>query len=186
LGAALASQEGWNITTDIALRIIDVETGEILFSKIVSGKEIIGKVPYPNYDALIGGIKKAAAKALEDCRPELSRWFTVKGYILQTRTSPDGSQRSALINIGEKQGLKGGQKLVVYTFQEVPDPFDETKKSCDKIKLPVELVVTDQLQPDKAWVIIQGDKNAVKRVKVGQLVERGALSGQSVLKRMGY
>lgn len=174
--AILAAQEGWNIVTDIALRIIDVETGEVVFSKIVSGREVIGKVPFPDYDVLIGGIKKAAANALKDCRPELSRWFTVKGYILQTRTAPDGMTRSALINIGEKQGLKMGQKLVTYTFQEITDPFDESKKLCDMMKLPVELIVMDQLQPDKAWVIIKGDKEAIKRVKVGQLVERSALS----------
>jgi curli biogenesis system outer membrane secretion channel CsgG len=186
LGAVAASQEGWNITTDIALRILDVETGEILFSKIVSGKEIIGKTPYPNYDALIGGIKKAAAKGIEDVRPELSKWFTLKGYIFQTRTSPDGSERSALINIGDKQGLKAGQKLVVYTFQEIVDPFDESKKSCDMQKLPVEVEVTDQLQSDKAWVMIKGDKKALGRVKVGQLVERAALGGQGFMKKMGY
>lgn len=185
-GGVLAAQEGWDITTDVAVRIIDVETGEIVFSKIVSGREILGKMPVPSYDALIGGIKKAAAKGLEDCRPELSRWFTVKGYILQTRSSADGTERSALINIGEKQGLKGGQKLVVYTFQEIADPFDESKKSCDMIKLSVELVVTDQLQPEKAWVLIRGDKNAVKHVKVGQLVERSALTGQSLFKKLGY
>ncbi len=185
-GGVLATQEGWHITTDVAVRIIDVETGEIVFSKMVSGREILGKMPVPSYDALIGGMKKAAAKGLEDCRPELSRWFTVKGYILQTRSSADGAERSALINIGEKQGLKGGQKLVAYTFQEVADPFDESKKSCDMMKLPVELVVTDQLQPEKAWVLIRGDKNAVKRVKVGQLVERGALTGQSFFKKLGY
>ncbi len=186
LGAVAATQEGWNITTDIALRILDVETGEVLFSKIVSGREIIGKTPYPNYDALIGGIKKAAAKGLEDARPELSKWFTLKGYIFQTRTSPDGSERSALINIGEKQGLKGGQNLVVYTFQEIVDPFDESKRSCDMQRLNVEMVVTDQIQPDKAWVIIKGDKNAIKRVKVGQLVERASLEGQGFMKKMGY
>ncbi len=50
-------------------------------------------MPVPSYDALIGRIKKAAAKGLEDCRPELSRWFTVKGYILQTRSSADGAER---------------------------------------------------------------------------------------------
>jgi len=185
LGAVASTQEGWNITTDIALRILDVETGEILFSKIVSGREIIGKTPYPNYDALIGGIKKAAAKGLEDARPELSKWFTLKGYIFQTRSNADGSQRSALVNIGEKQGLKAGQKLVVYTFQEITDPFDESKKSCDIMKLPVEIEVTDQLQADKAWVIIKGDKNIIKRVKVGQLVERVPLEGQGFMKKMG-
>jgi len=185
-GSLVATQEGWNISTEVAVRILDVETGEILFSKIVSGREIIGKTPYPNYDALIGGVKKAAAKGIEDARPQLSRWFTLKGYIFQTRTSPDGKQRSALINIGEKSGLKESDRLVAYTFQEIADPFDERKSTCDIVKLPAEIQVTNQLQADKAWVLISGDAPAVKRVKVGQLVERVPLEGQSFMKKMGY
>ena len=186
MAAGMETQEGWNIGTDVALRIIDVETGEVLFSKVVSGKHIIGKIPYPNYDAIIGGVKKAAAKGLEDTRPQLSRWFTVKGYIVQTRSSADGKQRSALINIGEKQGLKTGSELFVYTFQEIADPFDERKKSCDMVKLPVTLKVTEQLQADKAWVMIKGKPECIQRVKVGQLVERKPLEGRGLLKKMGY
>jgi len=187
VGGVLATQEGWLVTTDVAMRIIDVETGEIVFSKIVSGRESLGKMPVPSYDALIGGIKKAAATGLKNFHRELSRWFTVKGYILQIRSSADGAERSALINIGEKQGLKGGQKLVVYTFQEVTDPFDESKKSCDMVKLPVKLVVTDQLQPEKAWVLIQGDKNAIKRRQGRPACRaRGLLTGQSFFKKLGY
>ncbi|MBM4137668.1 MAG: hypothetical protein FJ241_12700 [Nitrospira sp.] len=135
------------------------------------GKEILGKIPYPNYDALIGGIKKAASKGLRDARPQLSKWFTVKGYIIQTRTSPDGKERSALINIGEQQGLKAGSKLFVHTFQEIKDPFTN-KSTCDVVKLPVELIITDQIQPDKAWAMLNGEPNAIRRVKAGQLVER--------------
>ncbi|MDI6776789.1 MAG: CsgG/HfaB family protein [Syntrophales bacterium] len=186
MAAGMETQEGWHMNTDVAVRIIDVETGEVLFSKVVGGKHIIGKIPYPNYDAIIGGVKKAAAKGLEDIRPQLSRWFTVKGYIVQTRSSADGKQRSALINIGEKQGLKMGSELFVYTFQEIADPFDERKISCDIVKLPVTLKVTEQLQADKAWVMIEGKPDCIQRVKVGQLVERKAIEGQSLLKKMGY
>jgi curli biogenesis system outer membrane secretion channel CsgG len=184
--AALEAQEGWNISTDITLRILDVESGEILFSKIVTGKHVIGKIPYPNYDSMIGGMKKAASKALEDARPQLSKWFTVKGYIVQTRTSPDGKERSALINIGEKQGMKAGSELIVYTFQSIADPFDPKKMSCDVVKLPVVLKITDQLQADKAWVIMEGAAEVIKRVKVGQLVERKPMEGQNIFKKLGY
>ena len=187
LGAAvLESQEGWNISTEVALRILDVESGGVLFSKVVSGKHIIGKIPYPNYDALIGGMKKAAAKALADARPQLSKWFTVKGYIMQTKTSPDGKQRAALINIGEKQGMKTGSVLFAYTFQEITDPFDEKKISCDIIKLPVELKVTEQLQADRAWVVVDAKPEQLGRVKTGQLVERKPLEGQGFMLKMGY
>ncbi|MEW6215754.1 MAG: CsgG/HfaB family protein [Nitrospirota bacterium] len=185
LAAGLETQEGWNISTDVAVRILEVETGEILFSKVISGKEIIGKIPYPNYDALIGGMKKAAAKGLEDARPQLSKYFMVKGYILQTRTSPDGKEKSALINIGEKQGLKPGSKIIVYTFQEIKDPFTG-KSTCDKVKLPVEAAVTDQVQEDKAWLIIKGDQAQIRRVCAGQLVEKAPMEGQPFFKKLGY
>ncbi len=179
------AREGWNIDTDIALRIIDVETGEIVFSKIVKGKEIIGKVPYPSYDALIGGVKKAASKAIVDARPELSRWFTIRGYIIQTRTSPDGKSRVALVNVGRKHGITDDMKLIVYTFQEIEDPLTG-KMSCDMVKLPVTLLPTDQIQDDKGWFVVDGDPKNIQRVRVGQLVERAEMKGQGFFQKMGH
>lgn len=184
LAAAAEAQEGWNLNAEIAIKIIDVETGEIVFSKVVRGKHIIGKVPYPNFDALIGGIKRAASKAIADARPELSRWFTVKGYILQTRTSPDGKKRAALVSIGEKTGLKPNSELIVYTFQEIQDPFTG-KVACDIVRLPVKLIATEQIQADKAWVVIEGDPAQVKRVRIGQLVERAPLKGSGFFEKLG-
>ncbi len=185
MAAGMEAQEGWNLNAEIAIRIIDVETGEILFSKVVRGKHVIGKVPYPNFDAMIGGIKRAASKAIADARPELSKWFTVKGYILQTRTSPDGKQRAALVSIGEKMGLKPNSELIVYTFQEIQDPFTG-KASCDIVKLPVKLIVTEQLQADKAWTVVEGDPSQVKRVRTGQLVERAPLKGKGFFETIGH
>jgi len=185
VAAGVEQQEGWNIDTDISLRIIDVETGEVVFSKAVSGKHIIGKTPYPNYDALIGGIKKAAQKAIADARPELSKWFTLRGYIIQTRTSSDGKQRAALVNLGYKHGLKEDMQLIVYTFQEIEDPFSG-KKSCDKVKLPVVLKPTNQIQEESGWFIVEGDEQSIRRVKTGQLVERAPLKGAGFFEKLGH
>ncbi len=189
MAAGLESQEGWNIGTELTMRILDVETGEVLFSDKVNGKHIIGKIPYPNYDALVGGIKKAASKGLEDAKPKLSKWFTVKGYIRQLRTSPDEKERFANINIGEKVGLKPGSKMIAYTFEEMEDedPVSGSKKiTCNIVKLPVELTVTDQIQAESAWTTVEGKQQDLKRVKVGQLVERQPLGGQGFIKKMGY
>lgn len=175
VAATLEAMEGWNIGTEITLRILDVETGEVLFSDKVIGKTNIGKIPYPNYDALVGGIKKAASQGLESTRPKLSKWFTVKGYINQLRTSPDGKERVARLSIGGKMGINPGSKLTVSTFEEFEDedPVSGSKKiTCNVFKLPVELTVTDQTQPDSAWAIVEGKPEDTKRVKVGQLVER--------------
>jgi hypothetical protein len=181
--------EGWNIGTEITLRILDVETGEVLLSDKVIGKVNIGKIPYPNYDALVGGIKKAASKGIENIKPKFSKWFTVKGYIRQLRTSPDEKERYANINIGEKVGLKPGSKMVVYTFEEMEDedPVSGNKKlTCNIVKLPVQLTVTDQLQAESAWTTVEGKPQDLRRVKVGQLVERQPLEGQGFMKKMGY
>ena len=187
--ATLEAMEGWNIGTEITLRILDVETGEVLLSDKVIGKVNIGKIPYPNYDALVGGIKKAASKGIENIKPKFSKWFTVKGYIRQLRTSPDEKERYANINIGEKVGLKPGSKMVVYTFEEMEDedPVSGNKKlTCNIVKLPVQLTVTDQLQAESAWTTVEGKPQDLRRVKVGQLVERQPLEGQGFMKKMGY
>lgn len=188
-GGAIGTQEGWNLTTDIAVRILDVETAEVLFSKVVSGKNVIGKIPYPDKETLVSSLKKAAANALEDSRPELSKWFPVRGYIRQTRTSEDGSERNANVSIGEKNGIKPGQKLVVYAFEEMEDRESSTGNkivTCSMIKLPVEMIVTEHVQAGNAWALIKGDPKGIKHVKKGMLVERMPLEGQGLLKRMGY
>lgn len=156
---------------ELAIRMIDVTTGEVVVSKKVKSQS---SLEGGSAVQAISGIKKASGEALKDIRPEFSKRFTIRGYILQTRMSPDGKERSALINIGEKQGMKGGYKVIIYTFQEIKDPFTE-KSTCDKVKLPVEGEVTDQIQEDKAWILIKGDINQVRRVKTGALVERAPL-----------
>lgn len=175
VAAALEAMEGWNIGAEITLRILDVETGEVLLSDKVTGKQNIGKIPYPNYDALIGGIKKAASKGLDAARPKLSKYFTVRGYISQLRSSANGKERIARLSIGEKVGVKPGTKLNVSTFEEMEDEDPATgnrKVTCNQFKLPVELTVSDQIQADGSWAVIEGKRESVQRVKVGQLVER--------------
>jgi curli biogenesis system outer membrane secretion channel CsgG len=178
VAATLEAMEGWNIGTEITMRILDVETGEVLLSDKVTGTQNIGKIPYPNYDALIGGIKKAAARGIENTRPKFSKWFTVKGYINQLRTCPDEGVRIARLSIGEKMGIRPGSRLFVYTFEEMEDenPITGSKKiTCNIFQLPVELIVTNQTQADSAWASVEGKPENIKRVKVGQLVERKPL-----------
>jgi len=176
VAAGLETQEGWNIGTELTLRVLDVESGEVLFSKRMTGKHIIGKTPYPNYDALIGGIKKAAGNSLQQARPELSKYFPIKGYITMLKQSPDGKQKAARVSMGEKQGIKAGNVLYVYNFEEVEDPMSG-KKECDVQRLPVTLVVSsDQLQPNASWAMVEAPSPAhLQMIKVGQLVERKPL-----------
>lgn len=188
LGTALAfaasTQEGWNISVDLTVKIIDAQTGEIILAKQVSGREVIGKAPTLSYDAIIGGIKKASKEALEDIRPEISKLFTLRGYIIQLRTSPDGKSRIALINVGSSQGVKPGQEFHIIEFQEVEDPLTGNKK-CDMVKLPIKLVISSQVQKDKAWAIIKAENPSdINLIKLGHLVERKPLEGQGFIKKL--
>ncbi len=176
VAAGLETQEGWNIGTEITLRVLDVESGEVLLSKKILGKHIIGKIPYPNYDALIGGIKKAASRSLQNARPELSKYFPLKGYVTMIKNSPDGKEKAARISVGEKVGIKPGNELFVYTFEELEDPMSG-KKECDVQRLPVTLIVSsDQLQPEVSWALVQAKTpEQLRMLRVGQLVERKPL-----------
>ncbi len=167
---AAEAAEGWKLESEVMVRILDVETGEVVFSKKLIGKVNIGKMRYPGFAEIVGGVKKAAAKDLADLKPALAKYFIVKGYIYQTKTSVDGKEKIALINLGKNNGLHEGSKLTVYTFQEVEDPISG-KSTCDQSSLPVTLRMTEQLQVDKSWVVIEGNQQALKKVKVGQLVE---------------
>lgn len=156
---------------ELALRMIDVTTGEIVLATRVKGKCILEG---GDAVAVISAIKKACNEALRDIRPKFSERFILRGYILQTRISADGKIRIALINIGKKDGLQAGQKITIYTFQEIKDPFTG-KAIWDKVKLPVEGEVTDQIQEDKAWILLKGDIVQVRRVSAGALVERAPM-----------
>jgi len=176
VAAGLEAQEGWNIGTEVTVRILDVETGEVLLSKKMTGKHIIGKIPYPNYDAIIGGVKKAASKSLATARPELSKYFPLKGYVTMIKNSPDGKEKAVRISVGEKVGIKPGNELFVYTFEEMEDPMSG-KKECDVQRLPITLrVSSDQLQPNVAWAMVEASKpEQLRMIRVGQLVERKPL-----------
>ncbi|MFA7061969.1 MAG: CsgG/HfaB family protein [Pedobacter sp.] len=185
LGPVIELNEGWHVETEVNVRMLDVESGEIVLSNNVKGKEIMGIMPYPKYDMLIGAIKKAAAKGLRDIRPEFSKYFTIKGSVMQTGTRRDGTDKIALVNIGENQKITAGTTLYAYVFKEVQDPMTG-ETVCDQQKLPVELSVSNQIQSDKSWCLIKCDPRYRKDIKPWQLVERAPVKGQGIPEILGY
>lgn len=174
LAAGVETQEGWNVITDLTIKVIDVKTGEVVLAKTVSGREVLGKTPTLTYDTIIGGIKKAAMDALDDAKTDLSKYFSIKGYIVQLRTSPDKKERYALINMGSKNGVKPGDEFFVYAFEEVVDPLTN-KVSCNLMKLPVTLEASDQVSATQTWTVTNGDEKQIMRLRLGQIVERAPL-----------
>ncbi len=157
---------GMTITTNLTMKVLDVETGEVLFSKQVEGTASIGDFANPSFDQLVGGLKAAAQEALVQANPEISKYFKVRGYIVKLKSSQD--KRIAQMNIGSKIGVKEGQEFFVYSFEETEDPISG-KISCDMTTLPLTLRASDQITEELSWATTDGQ---TMMLRIGQLVER--------------
>ncbi|GFO55632.1 hypothetical protein GMSM_26390 [Geomonas sp. Red276] len=173
---AMEQTEGWRVETEVNVRMLDVQTGEIVLSKKAVGKQIVGRMPYPTYDQLIGSIKKAVSGSLVGVQADFSKFFTVKGYVIQTKTSPEGGEKIALVSLGQNQKLQPGHALYAYAFEEIMDPLTG-KTVCDQQRIPVELVVSDQIQGDRAWCSVRSEPRYFGLLRPGLLVERAPIGG---------
>jgi hypothetical protein len=86
--------------------------------------------------------------------------------------------------MGAKAGLKKGDKLFIYQCRENKN-FLTGAVTCGRMKLPVEGVVSGQVDEQQAWIYLKGDKDKVDKVCVGNVVERAPMEGQSVFKKWG-
>jgi len=157
---------GMTIETELNVKVVDVETGEMLFAKNVTGKTSIGDFPNASFDQLVGGLKAAASEALKEADQDLSKYFKVRGYVVKLKSKDD--ERIALVNVGDNYGVKEGQEFFVYSFEETENPMTG-KKTCDMTKLPITLKSSDQITKDMTWTTVDGN---AKDLRLMQLVER--------------
>ncbi|WP_243640950.1 CsgG/HfaB family protein [Seleniivibrio woodruffii] len=180
IGTALANtQTGWNVNVEMTVQLLDVESGQIIISQKATGREVAGTARNFNPEMALTAAKKALGEAVDDIRPLFSEKFAQKGYIQQLR----GNKKVALVNIGSEKGIQSGQKLEVFDFLEIVDPMTNAS-SCNMSVIPVDITVSDQVQPGQSWVLIDGKPEVTARLKVGSIIQRKKLEGQSVFKKM--
>lgn len=180
IGTALANtQAGWNINVEMTVQLIEVETGQILVSEKVTGREVAGGSSNFNPELAVTAAKKAMGEAVDDIKPVFSEKFAQKGYIQQLR----GNKAVALINIGSEKGMQPGQKLEVFDFMEITDPMTNAT-TCTMSVIPAEITVSEQVQPGQSWVAIEGKPEVTARIKVGSIIQRKKLEGQSMFKKL--
>ncbi|MBC7196871.1 MAG: hypothetical protein H5U39_06430 [Deferribacterales bacterium] len=169
--------EGWNVTTSMTVQLIDVATGQILLSKKVEGREIGGTQPGFNPEMVVTAAKRAMEESVADIKPLFSDYFATNIYINQIR----GNKSVVMVSAGKLDGIKPGDKLEAFEFLEIQD-FMTKQKSCTKNKIPVEIVVSDQVGDNYAWAKVTGKPQNLKRLKVGTLVRKAPEKGQSMIK----
>ncbi|MFA7571854.1 MAG: hypothetical protein WCY75_11495, partial [Sulfurimonadaceae bacterium] len=166
IGRVLTSfTDGILIKTTITVKILEVQSGKIVYAQTLSDDVNIGKFANPSYDVYIGGIKSAIISSLEQLHYDFSNQFILKGYI--TKIKSNGNTQLVQINLGKKNNIQPNQIFNVYTLEESIDPLLGTL-SCDKIQLPVTLSVTSYISDTHSW--LKPEKDDIK-LKLLQLVE---------------
>lgn len=166
VGRVLTSfTDGISIKTTITVKILNVQTGEILYAQTLSDDVHIGKFQNPTYDVYIGGIKAAIIASLEHIHYDFSNNFMLKGYI--TKIKSDGNNQLVQINLGSNDNMRADQTFHVYSLEENIDPFSQ-KSSCEKIALPILLKATPLISPTHSWLSVEKNNSDLKLL---QLVE---------------
>lgn len=150
LGRLLTSfTDGILLKTTVSIKILDVQTGEILHAQTIQDEINIGKFSNPTYDVYIGGIKAAIINSLENFTYEFSNNFSVTGYITKIKT--DGDKTIVQVNLGNKHKIKPQDRFNVYMFEESIDSLTN-QKTCDKILLPIKLEASTMVDSFTSWL----------------------------------
>lgn len=166
IGRVLTSfTDGILIKTTITIKILEVQSGKIVYAQTLSDDVNIGKFSNPSYDVYIGGIKSAIISSLEQLHYDFSNQFILKGYI--TKIKSDGNHQLVQINLGKNHNIQPNQIFNVYTLEESIDPLLGTL-SCDKIQLPITLSVTSYISDTHSW--LKPEKNDIN-LKLLYLIE---------------
>lgn len=172
VGRVLTSfTDGILIKTTITIKILDVQTGQILYAQTLSDDVHIGKFQNPTYDVYIGGIKAAIIASLEQIHYDFSNNFLLKGYITKIKT--DGNNHLVQINLGKNDNIRPNQIFHVFSLEENIDPLSK-KSTCDKITLPITLKVTQNIGATHSWLSVEKNSSDLKLL---QLVESSKQKG---------
>jgi hypothetical protein len=163
----MVNKPGMTIKSLVTVKILEVSSGRVVFSKTIKGEEFIGQIERPTYDQVIGGIKAAVKKSLDESTKEIGSYFSIRGYITKIRSN--GDDIIAQISVGKDKKLATGQKFIVYTLEENEAPISG-KKSCDLIDTGNRLEVTNQISSKNAWTLASDVK--IGAIKINQLVQR--------------
>ena len=113
-----------------------------------------------------GMVRRAGAEAVDDIKVDIKNALARRGYILEKRVLKDKSIFK--INLGLSDGIKQGDKFEVQGKYEVQNQITEESEVETRVIVTGE--VTDRVDPETAWVVID-DKDQVNQVRLGDVVK---------------
>lgn len=104
-------------------------------------------------------INVAVADAVSRLKKPFIRAFPRYGYLYKTMTAPDG-KRIAYINLGRRDGLKGGDEIQLIRYTKEVDRVKKTESLTHQVIADVKITSTD-LHDDRSIIIIPEDYSSV-------------------------
>lgn len=167
LGASLT--DGLTLKTKVTVKIIDVSSGKIVFTKHLKNEKFIGELRKASFDQIVGGIKASVIESLPELKSDFSEHFQTNGYITQIKSkTPKQNDLIAQINLGSTHNIKENDTFELYQYDTYLDPITNQEK-CNLTQLPITLYITDQINQDTAWATSEG---SIELLKLGHIVKK--------------
>ena len=159
--------DGTKIKTAVTIKIIDVATGKIIFSKQTKKNTTLSGNKKPSYNELVGAVKSCISDALPKLQPELQKHFELTGYITQAKTNENENETVVQINLGNIDQIQEGQEFTLILTKKIYNPLTQ-KNTCNLTATDTVFTVTNKIEQNSAWLKTD-DKN---NIKLYQLLRR--------------
>ncbi len=157
--------DGTDVDVGTTVKIIDVKTGKIMFSKQVKESVAIKSNQKPTYSELAGAVKYSIDKALPSLANKFQKHFSLNGYVTNIKTN--GENYLAKINLGEKDGIKKSDKFTILSLESHKDPISG-KTKCTTSRTSSQLTATKYINDSSSW--LKTDK--INNLKIYKLIKK--------------
>ncbi len=143
-------EKGYLGHVKIKTTIIDLKSGQKIFSKTISGvsKSSANVQHISESNETMATLNEAIEVATKNFIHKLSMEYSTLSYItLQTK----GNGKVALVSMGSKDGLSLNSKVEFYIIR---------KNGTQEIKIPFAYGVVKEVELDRAWVVVKNHLNA--------------------------
>lgn len=151
----LAFSSGYKLEAGLSVKIINVSTAEVIFSKKISDTVSLGNIK-PDLKQRQNAVRSAINKALTNNAQDLVQPFEQLGYIKNIKTQ-NNKAFIAKINLGRINGLKEGDEFEILRPIETVDSLTQ-KASCELVLLPMTLTISNQIALREAWGLLKTNR----------------------------
>jgi curli biogenesis system outer membrane secretion channel CsgG len=154
--------DGTKVKSAVTVKIIDVATGQIIFSKQVKTSKKIHSNNKPSYSQVVGIVKNSINEALPSLQNNLKKQFEKIAYINKIKKIPAKNNIAVQINIGKDNDIKEGDEFIIQNLEVFEDPLTNTK-TCEKINTNIKLIATQKISNTHTWLkVIDGNISNIK------------------------